>query len=612
MSNPAAFKQVRLIIGLDFGTTFSAICFATNNTTDLNQIHTFTAWPGSCEQEGEHHVKTPSRIAYAKENPSNDEDEGLNSDATGYEVEAGCRSYSWFKLLLDGDALSSEYDDPELKLAQSEGLMCLPEDKSAKDVTTDYLRGLYQTCQERLNRKFGHGRLASQLRYPVDVWLTVPATWSDKAKLLTQTAAKDAGFASQPGDRMFLIPEPEAAALAALKSSLLEVDDLIQVGDHVLICDCGGGTVDITTYNILSTKPTLKLEELLLGIGAKCGSTTIDRNLHKLMAARFGNAFKSLDERRTGLGSQFMSSFENIKKGFSLARAKKRPNRVPLKMRDVPAEAIASSHYDSDLDVVLLSTDDMKSLFDPVVEKIRGLLTDQIINAEKHVKDQKVKVVLVGGFASSPYLCERLEVFLEDRGATLSAPMKDAWSAIARGAVIRGIEGEVVKQRKCRRHYGFAVARPFRKIEHEGYDRSLRSICTNHYSDVAFLSGFLIWKVDKGSVVTERTEIRHNVSRTYSARGKESGQVLLYACNADSAPETIESTNAEKVGSVSYTLEDLDISQLPSKMGDDGVRRYRADLTLVIGMGDAAGLLTFKVLCQGSEVGTTQLDISSN
>lgn len=34
----------------------------------------------------------------------------------------------------------------------------------------------------------------------------------------------------------------------------------------MLVCDCGGGTVDITTYVVFTTKP-LQFEELCEGIG---------------------------------------------------------------------------------------------------------------------------------------------------------------------------------------------------------------------------------------------------------------------------------------------------------------------------------------------------------
>ena len=41
----------------------------------------------------------------------------------------------------------------------------------------------------------------------------------------------------------------------------------LQAGQDVLICDCGGGTVDITTYTIVETTPRLEFEEVVVGNG---------------------------------------------------------------------------------------------------------------------------------------------------------------------------------------------------------------------------------------------------------------------------------------------------------------------------------------------------------
>ncbi len=38
-------------------------------------------------------------------------------------------------------------------------------------------------------------------------------------------------------------------------------------GDNIMICDCGGGTVDLTTYSIAATEPVLDFEELVVGTG---------------------------------------------------------------------------------------------------------------------------------------------------------------------------------------------------------------------------------------------------------------------------------------------------------------------------------------------------------
>lgn len=37
--------------------------------------------------------------------------------------------------------------------------------------------------------------------------------------------------------------------------------------ENILICDCGGGTVDITTYVITQVSPCLTFDELHIGAG---------------------------------------------------------------------------------------------------------------------------------------------------------------------------------------------------------------------------------------------------------------------------------------------------------------------------------------------------------
>lgn len=60
-----------------------------------------------------------------------------------------------------------------------------------------------------------------------------------------------------------MIKEPEAAALYILSSN----DHAFQSGDAFLVCDAGGGTIDLITYEVLRTKPQLELVELVPGSG---------------------------------------------------------------------------------------------------------------------------------------------------------------------------------------------------------------------------------------------------------------------------------------------------------------------------------------------------------
>jgi hypothetical protein len=192
-----------------------------SNASDFQDVKPWTTWPGGPSDNNEHLKKAPSIYAYAFEN------EELETNAWGYEVEPGMISCSWTKLLLDNAAAPSEYDDPYLEKAASNGLMRLPYGKTAKDVATDYMKGLYTTFYTAIESVFGDNRADIP---PMEFWVTIPATWSERAKAATRSAAKDAGFGSRPGDRLNLIAEPEAAAHLALKSSIHHVDDLVRVG----------------------------------------------------------------------------------------------------------------------------------------------------------------------------------------------------------------------------------------------------------------------------------------------------------------------------------------------------------------------------------------------
>ncbi len=60
-----------------------------------------------------------------------------------------------------------------------------------------------------------------------------------------------------------LIKEPEAAALYTIRS----LDFCLNVGDAFVICDAGGGTVDLISYEVTAMTPNLKIRELVPGTG---------------------------------------------------------------------------------------------------------------------------------------------------------------------------------------------------------------------------------------------------------------------------------------------------------------------------------------------------------
>lgn len=225
---------------------------STKGKGDLDNIILISSWPGPT-RDTETVLKTPSRIAYKADNPR------VSKQRWGYQVEPGMIAYSWTKLLLDENTPLTKYDDATLDDSSGAGILKLPKGKTAVDVVSNYLSEVYKHILRTIAKQITDEALSVT---PLEFWFTVPAIWSDQAQSATRTAAQRAGFGSRIGDHIFMISEPEAAAIAALKKyttnsmggsvqvSLpfifglrIATDCHSQRGDGVLVCDCGGGTV---------------------------------------------------------------------------------------------------------------------------------------------------------------------------------------------------------------------------------------------------------------------------------------------------------------------------------------------------------------------------------
>jgi molecular chaperone DnaK (HSP70) len=103
-----------------------------------------------------------------------------------------------------------------LKKRYGNGFCALPKGKSAKQVVTDYLSCLYKHLVETLKDK---DEAMFQIT-PMEVWITVPAMWTDAAKATTIEAAIAAGFGARYLDSIHMITEPEAAALSVLRPQI--------------------------------------------------------------------------------------------------------------------------------------------------------------------------------------------------------------------------------------------------------------------------------------------------------------------------------------------------------------------------------------------------------
>jgi hypothetical protein len=218
--SPVAGKRRKIIVGLDFGTTNSGklrawfnyrdlrlrsigFSYVTSDETYVDKIEVNKIW-----DYGGNLGKAPSAIAYAVDNP----DEKFQTEIKwGFEAQ-GLNAYVWTKLLLGKDSRSENVIDTGLRDLYGDKFMNTPPGKGPKEVVTDYLTGLYACVETRLKAR---SEVAFQLS-PLEIWVTVPAMWTDAAKNATREAVLAAGFGSRPSDTVNVISEPEAAALTVM------------------------------------------------------------------------------------------------------------------------------------------------------------------------------------------------------------------------------------------------------------------------------------------------------------------------------------------------------------------------------------------------------------
>ncbi|EED23507.1 Hsp70 family protein [Talaromyces stipitatus ATCC 10500] len=586
----------KIIVGVDYGTTYTGLSYVSTEKKDINDIVVVNTWPGPA-RDADHVEKAPSRIAYPNENTD------MESPRWGYQVEPGMTAYSWTKLLLEQRMPLGGYEDQNLEVASKAGIMKLPEGKTAVQVVADFLTEIRDHARRILEKRITEKILAAT---PLEFWLTIPAIWSESAKNATREAALLAGFegsSDRPKDRIFMITEPEAAAVAAIRKSIHDgMGDCVKPEDGVLICDCGGGTVDITTYLISETSPQLVFEELCTGIGGKCGSTAIDRNLYALMSERFGNAFDEIPLKRKGPGSEFMNKFERVKRDFGFSKEDK-INELRLKMNLKDPDP---TFYDEEETFVLLSNNDLRKMFDPIIKQIIELLQQQIEDANREAEREAInRIILVGGFGDSYYLRQELVKHFESAGRITITVPDNPQSVIVRGAALRGLEGIRPKTRRSRRHYGFQRWIPFR----EGTDSELDAR-TDPFTGLKMVSGIMKWMIAKGEkYVDNYNSDPHNLKILHFEGDSLRKHLLLFSCDLRDAPERYDSDKIEHVGMIVVDFRNVDLAQFEKKKVN-GIETTVLQYAVKVVFGAEEGVLKFLVIANDAVIGTANIDFS--
>ncbi|ERT00112.1 hypothetical protein HMPREF1624_03481 [Sporothrix schenckii ATCC 58251] len=545
----------RLIVGVDFGTTFSGV--AAVYTPMPDDIEIIKTWPGG---NGITSDKVPTEMTY---DLPIDAPPGTEPTVRwGFQFKPEESRLRCIKLFLDRTQKLPFYVSPLETAAQLSRYK-----KTVVDAVADYLTQVYRHTMDTLSRRYGASFMASTR---VDFVLTCPAVWSDAAKNTTLLAAERAGMGDRSSIQM--ISEPEAAAVYTLKA--IQPNHL-NVGDNFIVCDGGGGTVDLIAYKIISLKP-LRVEESAVGTGGLCGSAFLNYRFEEHVCRRLGQSrfdeMKTKKNKTWQMGLRYFEEF--VKRNFN----EDEHQEVNIPFPGLPDDEEAGL----DSGFLVMSAEQVLEIFEPIVKEVCDLVQGQVdkLRAKGGIVSG---IILVGGFGQSDYLYRRLKhhfrgnlmdglashgtgssqlppppyserpthaaaasldianLSLGDgvaNGSVLVPPIEVmqpvyAWTAVVRGAVLRGLEGSMVLSRRARFHYGTSYATV--------YDEAKHSVSERYWSPLWerwMVSDRMQWHIAKGDSISPLSPIAFHYTRNFRP-----GQSLivtddLIACAADEPPDS--------------------------------------------------------------------------
>ncbi|KAG0337258.1 hypothetical protein BG004_007715 [Podila humilis] len=491
-----------IIMAIDWGTTYSSMAYAYQQDGEVHEVST---WP----KQTHNYPKVPTCNLY-----------GPNSNEIlewGYTAKVAITKppyknhvlLSKFKLHLDD---ASGPHPP------------LPNGLTVVDAIADYLRLFHAHVVQTVLKGFG----ASFEQQHIQYCLSVPAMWTDNAKAIMRQAALQAGMISplDPLHRLLLISEPEAAALYCEK----KCDQFsIGHGQRFMICDAGGGTVDLIVFEVVVGPHGRTLREVTRGSGHSCGSIFLDER----MEALFRNRFAKWQEKGLTAANwvQLMDTFiHNVKPLFDGVEDQY------ITMPAVPGRADLTD-YEIGLEdgVLTVSAEEMRrEVFDPVVNDVLRLIQHQL----QQTNFQCHAIFLVGGFGSSGYLQRRVQEEFGSSVPMIGVPPR-AELAVVRGAAYAGLMPKTVTQRVARRWYGVDSLMAFE----EGQDLMHKKV-RDREGAIRARDRFSVYISPGQQIGVDECITKRYITYQYPKPVNSP----LFACSSSSIPRYVDSPMVEKIG----------------------------------------------------------------
>ncbi|KAI8935108.1 hypothetical protein NX059_007703 [Plenodomus lindquistii] len=282
---------------------------------------------------------------------------------------------------------------------------------------------------------------------PLVLLVTVPAVWSDIAKNRTLQAFNIAGFNAPDFpqlERIITLAEPEAAAIHTIKTLRESTQDQeLDIGDGFVVCEMGADTIDLIAYTVANLQPIV-VAEATVGIGHQCGATSVDRgfvywleevlgadDFWKIAGCRAKDICHTSPSRWLG---RLISDFV-IEAKTEFSGTQHNYIRLPSVLNRFDEDE-ARGTFDGEIKI---TPEQMANFFNACIDGTIALIQEQLDQVACHGETRVKYIVLVGGFADSPYVYAQVKAFGERIGVTVIRPPYVS-SAVVRGGAAKGLE----------------------------------------------------------------------------------------------------------------------------------------------------------------------------
>ena len=250
-----------------------------------------------------------------------------------------------------------------------------------------------------------------------------------------------------------------------------------------------GGTVDTAVHEVRDNNTVI---EVFRACGGNWGGTAVDDEFRRYLERQYGEKAVSNFFLNAPLDAlDFQRDYENQKRQISIDTGVELRIKIPssLMTESIKVYAEATKQKDGGVHVGLplqqygvssynanIGESDIKKFFDPVVTFIKNhieILLNKVTGIDL--------ILLVGGFAESEYLREKLQAAFPEKRFVIPY---NAGLSVLKGAVMFGFKPAAISARISRFTYGAGIMKPFDPTRHA--PEKLRIIEGKEFCDDVF------------------------------------------------------------------------------------------------------------------------------